>query len=109
MDSYSIQEERKEEKDIIIEGKVDVEPKIFKEEEETEGLITTPEKTEKPQRYEDYFVKGCTCEIGRKIENFDLIVKEATTGYFDPNTQQTLGNFVTYVIEFEVKIYKFDY
>lgn len=50
------------------------------------------------------FVDLCKCEIHEKLlkKDNELVIKEATTGYFDPQTGQETGNFVTYVIEFGV-------
>ena len=50
------------------------------------------------------FVEMCKCEMHEKLlkKDKELVIKEATTGYFDPQTGQEMGNFVTYVIEFGV-------
>lgn len=50
------------------------------------------------------FVEVCKCDIYEKLlkGGDELVIKEATTGYFDPKTGQETGNFVTYVIEFGV-------
>ena len=50
------------------------------------------------------FVDLCKCEMHEKLlkQDNELVIKEATTGYFDPQTGQEMGNFVTYVIEFGV-------
>lgn len=48
------------------------------------------------------FVEACHCGIYEKLMKDDLLIKEATTGYLDPETGLESGNFVTYVIEFGV-------
>ena len=52
------------------------------------------------------FVDPCKCEVYEKLEleleKVGMVIKEATTGYFEPSTLQDTGNFVTYVIEFGV-------
>lgn len=62
--------------------------------------------TQVPSQYSGtgQFVDLCKCEIYEKLLDSDeLVIKEATTGYYDPITGQETGNFVTYVIEFGVK------
>lgn len=50
------------------------------------------------------FVDPCKCEVYEKLEleKDGVVIKEATTGYFEPSTLQDTGNFVTYVIELGV-------
>lgn len=52
------------------------------------------------------FFDLCKCEIYEKLlkNDNDLVIKEATTGYFDRQTGEETGNFVTYVIEFGVNM-----
>ena len=50
-----------------------------------------------------YFLPACECEMNGKLEEDMVIIKEATTGYLDPVSQQAVGNFITYVIEVGVR------
>lgn len=83
-------------------------------EEKSEALtLETPLETAEPvqELISQYttagpFVDLCKCEIYENLleKNVELVIKEATTGYYDPQTGQETGNFVTYAIEFGVKI-----
>lgn len=53
---------------------------------------------------QSYFLAPCECELGKKLKRTPAIIKEATTGYLDPTSQQSVGNFITYVIEVEVLV-----
>ena len=46
-----------------------------------------------------YFQPRCECEMSAILKKDAVVIKEATTGYLDPATQQSVGNFITYVIE----------
>ena len=51
----------------------------------------------------EYFVAPCQCAVAGKLAQGTLNIKEATTGYLDPSTGQSVGSFVTYVIELQVR------
>ncbi len=53
-----------------------------------------------------YFIPVCECGVKRALESDQIVVKEATTGYLDPTTQEPVGTFVTYVIELGVSVEK---
>lgn len=99
-----------EEEEIKSEFKIEEKEEIKSESEE--ALTETPlEATESVHvlisqyRTAGPFVDLCKCEIYENLlkKEVEIVVKEATTGYYDPQTGQETGNFVTYVIEFGVK------
>jgi hypothetical protein len=47
-------------------------------------------------------MEPCLCETGRLLQSGSVSIKEATTGYLDTGTGQSVGSFVTYVIELGV-------
>lgn len=49
-----------------------------------------------------YFSRICTCKTFVTLQESLLIVKEATTGFLDSQTQQPIGTFVSYVIQSKV-------
>jgi hypothetical protein len=97
---FKLEEEKEKEKEKEME---EFEIKGSSPKVETLILISQYSATSGP------FVDLCKCEIYEKLSNTEkedndlLLIKEATTGYYDPQTGQETGNFVTYVIEFGVQ------
>ncbi len=50
-----------------------------------------------------YFQPPCECKMSEKLRQDEVKIKEATTGYLDPVSQQSVGSFITYVIEVGVR------